>query len=115
MSTSKTIYFKGDLSNPVRLVESDNLFVIRTKAGRDIEQLLDDCEGLGAYRNKIHRQSSFFDSNVTVHRFDGEREDRKKNQVHHPKGDGPRDRFRGDDPTVRPIWCFSNLHREYLS
>lgn len=69
MSTSRTIYFKGGLSTPEQLVECKYLLVIRTKPGRDIEQLIATCKGLG--NCQIERISRFTDANVSVHRFVG--------------------------------------------
>ena len=78
MSTSRTIYLKGDLATPVKLVESENLFVIRTREDCDIESLLDACKGLRPYKDKIQPVSSFLDSNVTVHKYDGGKEEKDK-------------------------------------
>ncbi len=81
MNTTRTVYFNGDLSKPYKLVESEQLFIIRTLKKENADKILKQTDWVKNQLHNIALVSQFSDSNVSIYRFHGSKEG--KNKIKH--------------------------------
>jgi len=82
MNIQRSIYFKGNTLKPYKLIKSEQVFIIKTIANNDSEEILKKTVGGNFFEEKIKLISRFEDSYVTIYRLNGTKEqleDLKKN------------------------------------